>query len=122
MKYSFEKVIDGISKYIDNEVYSNMNDLQEFAARVFIGRFINNEENIKNSFINNGFIRTFGIVDSEGMVDVDSLMKDIKRELSRKEKLTLSIPMFGTLTFIPSDVDTLYQTITGEELQRDESY
>ena len=122
MKYTFEKVIDGISKYIDNEIYSGMNDLQEFAARVFIGRFISNEESFKNSLINNGFIRTFGIIDSDGMVDVDALMKDIKRELSRKEKLSISIPMFGTMTFVPSDVDAVYKTITGEEMQRDESY
>lgn len=116
MKYEFEKVIDGMSKYINDEIYSGMNNLQEFAARVMVGRIINNQENVKEMLINNGFIRTFGIVDAEGMVDVESLANDIKREIARKEKITFNVPMFGRMTFKPSDVDMLYQNITGEEL------
>ena len=121
MRHEFGKVIDGISKYIDKEIYSGMNDWQEFAARVMVGRIINNQENVKDMFINNGFLRTFDIVDAEGFVDVESLAKDIKRELSRKEKITFAVPMFGRMTFTPADVDTLYRTITGEELRMDAS-
>lgn len=113
MKCEIGKVIDGISKYIDSEIYSGMNDIQEFAARVVIGRLINNKEQVKDYFVNNGFIRTFGFVDGDGMVDVGSLMTDIKKEIERKEKITLSIPMFGKFTFKPSDVDNLYRHITG---------
>lgn len=120
MKYEFEKVIDGISKYIDGEIYPNMNDLQEFTARVLIGRLIGNEAELKESLVNNGFIRTFGIVDNDGMIDVDTLVKDIKREIKRQEKITFSIPMFGKMTFTPSDADVLYKTITGEELKENE--
>lgn len=115
MKYKFEKVIEGLSKYIDSEIFPNMNDLQEFAARVLIGRFLNNEENIKEMIMNNGFLKTFGFLDSEGMVDVHTLITDIKRELSKKEKITLTIPMFGKMTFVPSDADAIYRNITGEE-------
>jgi hypothetical protein len=121
MKYEFEKVIDGISRYIDNEIYSGMNDLQEFAARVLLGRFIGNESNVKDMLINNGFIRTFGIIDADGMIDVESLMHDIKREISRKERITFAVPMFGRMTFVPSDVDNLYRTITGEELRTNDN-
>jgi hypothetical protein len=121
MKYEFEKVIDGLSKYINDEIYAGMNDLQEFAARVMVGRIINNRENVKEILINNGFIRTFGIIDAEGMVDVESLANDIKREIARKEKITFNVPMFGRMTFKPSDVDMLYKDITGEELTNNES-
>ena len=121
MKYEFEKVIDGMSKYINDEIYSSMNDLQEFAARVIVGRIINNQENVKEMLINNGFVRTFGVIDAEGMVDVDSIAGDIKREIARKEKITFSIPMFGRMTFKPTDVDMLYRHITGEELTNNAS-
>ena len=120
MKYEFEKVIDGLSTYINNEIYSGMNDWQEFTARVMLGRFLNNQENVKDMIMNNGFIRTFGIVDSEGMVDLDSLVEDIKREITRKEKITFNIPIFGKYTFTPSDVDVLYYTITEKELSKNE--
>ncbi len=121
MRYEFNRVIDGISRYIDAEIYSRMNDLQEFAARVLIGRFISNEETVKESLVNNGFIRTFGIIDADGMVDVITLAKDIKREIARKGKISFSIPMFGTMSFVPEDVDAIFRYITGEELQNYES-
>ena len=116
MKYDFEKVMDGLVTYIDEELISRMNEVQEFTARVLIGRVINNREKIKDYLVNNGFIRTFGVVDSDGMVDVGSLACDIKRELQRQEKVTFTIPMFGKITFKPSDVDDVYHTITNEEL------
>jgi hypothetical protein len=115
MKYKFEKVIDGLSRYIDAEIIPSMNDLQEFFARVLLGRFLSNEEYVKEIILSNGFLKTFGIIDSEGMVDVHTLVTDIRRELCKKEKITLDIPMFGKMTFVPSDVDVLYHTITGEE-------
>jgi hypothetical protein len=114
MKYELDRVLDGIAKYIDEEMYSRMNDLQEFAARVLVGRVLENSEEIQDSLINNGYIRTFGIIDSDGMVDVEGLASDIKREISRKGKITFTIPMFGKMTFVPSDVDELYQRIKGE--------
>ena len=120
MKYEFEKVMDGISKYINNEIYSEMNDWQEFMARVMIGRIINNHEEVKEMLVNNGYIRTFGIIDSSGMVDVDSLASDIKREIERKDKITFNLPLFGTYTFKPMDVDVLYRTITGKEMMNNE--
>lgn len=120
MKHEFEKVMFGIAKYIDKEVYPAMNDLQEFAARILIGRILNNQQAVKAALMNNGFIRTFGVIDSEGMIDVDELAKEIKNELSKKEKITFNIPMFGKLTFKPSDVDNMYYSITGKEMTLDE--
>ena len=121
MRYEFNRVIDGISRYIDAEIYSRMNDLQEFAARVLVGRFISNEETVKESLVNNGFIRTFGIIDADGMIDVITLAKDIKREIARKGKISFLIPMFGTMSFVPEDADAVFKYITGEELQNYEN-
>lgn len=116
MKVEFETVIDGMAQYINDELYPRMNDLQEFSARVLVGRVINNVDNIKNTLLSNGFLRTFAIIDSDGMVDIYSLAKDVKRELSKKEKITFDIPFFGKMTFKPCDVDSLYYIITGEEM------
>ena len=122
MNYEFEKVLNGIAKYINNEIFPGMNQLQQFAARVALGRILNNEKNIKNMIVNNGFIKTFGIVDEEGMIELESLMHDVKREIARQEKITFDVPMFGKMTFSPTDVDAVYYTITGEELEDREDY
>ena len=116
MKYSFEKVINGLLTYIDSEIYGGMNDVQELVARLALARIINNQGSIKTYLMNNGMIRTFGIIDDEGMVDIENLARDLKNEISRKEKLTISIPMFGKMTFKPNDVNVLFKTITGQEL------
>ena len=63
MLYKFEKVVDGLTRYIDSEVITGMNDFQEFIARIAIGRVINNEKTIKDALANNGIIRTFGLID-----------------------------------------------------------
>jgi hypothetical protein len=114
MKYRFEKVVEGISRYIDKEIYAGMNDFQEIVARIAVGRFIENQDRFKSTLTNNGIIQTFGVIDSEGLVDIDCLANDLKREIERKEKLTISIPMFGKLTFRGNDVDVIRQYITGE--------
>ena len=44
---------------------------------------------------------------------------DIKREIARRDKLTLSIPWIGKITFRPSDVDVLHRMIAGEEIHND---
>lgn len=116
MKYEFCKVIDGISKYLDSEIYSGMNEVQEFAARVFLGRFFSNHEALKQSLMNNEFLKLFNIIDEDGKVDVDTLATDIKREIARKDKITFSIPLFGKWMFKPSDVDVLVKTITGGDI------
>jgi hypothetical protein len=109
----FKKTIDGIIKYINSELLDGMNDVQRFAARVLLSRIINNEERIKNFFANNGFVRALAVVDSNGMVDVEGIARDIKREIEKNGKIAIEIPFFGKYTFTPLDVDKLYSTIIG---------
>lgn len=111
MKCEFEKVVYGASNWIGEKLYPKMNDLQEMVARVFIGRVLESEEQIKNALLGNGIIRTFGIIDDDGMVDVDALLSDIKREIERKGKLVVNIPLIGKLTFSPEDADELHNYI-----------
>ena len=112
MKYTFEKVVECTAKWIGEKLYMKMNDLQEIVARMFVGRVLENEEGIKNVLVNNGIVRTFGFIDGDGMVDVDKLFADLKREMERKGKLTISIPMIGKLTFTHEDVSELHNYIT----------
>ena len=120
MNYEFNKVLHGIVKYIDKEIIPGMNEIQEFSARVIIGRVLHNEKNIEEMLINNGYVKTFGIVDEHGLIELESLACDVKREIARQEKITFSVPMFGKMTFSPSDVDALYYIITGDELEDEE--
>ena len=93
-----------------------MNSLQEIGARLIVGRIIGNPEVLKQNLANNGFVKTLAIMDSEGNVDLEPIMKDLKREIEKKGKLVIEIPMFGKMTFVPADIDDIYKEITGEIL------
>lgn len=109
----FEKVLNGIMKYLNNEIYSGMNDWQEMLARIAVSRMIGNAENLKHTLIENPFIKTFAIIDENGMVDVSGLLNDLKTQFNQKEKITFSIPMFGKFTFTAADVEKLRNNIYG---------
>lgn len=113
MAVPFERVMDGIIKYIDAEIIGGMNEWQELVARMAIGRIAENSDTVKSAILGNGIVRTFGVVDSDGMIDIDNLARDLKREIARKGKLTVKIPMFGVMTFKPEDVDKIHYMITG---------
>ena len=113
MAVPFERVMDGVIKYIDAEIIGGMNEWQELVARMAIGRIAENSEAVKSAVLSNGIVRTFGVVDSNGMIDIDGLARDLKREIARKGKLTVKIPMFGVMTFKPEDVDKIHYMITG---------
>lgn len=109
----FERVLNGILKYMDREVYTGMNDWQEMAARIAVSRMMRNSENFKTSLCNNTFVRTFAIIDENGNVDVDGLYSDLKEQVTNKGKIEITLPLFGTFRFTVSDVDKLYSAITG---------
>lgn len=107
----FEKVLDGAAKFMDKEIYPGMNDWQEVLVRIAVGRIFENREVIKNTLVNNGIVRTFGVIDEDGNVDIEGLAEDLKTEIKKKTKITVEIPMFGSMTFHPSDVDKLCKFI-----------
>ncbi|MDE6598767.1 MAG: hypothetical protein K2K34_01635 [Oscillospiraceae bacterium] len=115
-KVKFEAVLDGIARFMDKEIYSGMNDWQEIIARLAVGQIFNSREAIKAAIVNNGFIRTFGIIDENGDIDIERLATDLKAEMQRKKEVKIPVKWFGEFKFLPSDVDTLYEMITGKKL------
>ena len=109
----FNKVINGIIRFIDKEIMPQMSDWQEIIARIAVGRFVKNSEMLKESLVENAFARTFAIIDGQGMVDVTGLVADLKEQIRNKGSLEFSVPMLGNFKFVESDVDKLYQYIMG---------
>ena len=108
---SFERVLNGIVRYLNCEVFKEMNDWQEMFARIAVSRIIGNPEALKHAVMDNAFIKTFGIIDADGNIDINGLMQDIRTHISQKGKLTVSLPMFGSFTFTAEDVDKLHRMI-----------
>ena len=106
---NYEKVIRGIMKFINEEIYKNLNDWQEILARIIVGRI--DTAALKDVLMNNTFVKSFGIVDANGNVDVNGLICDLKKQIESKGKLSITISMLGTFTFTTADVDKLHRMI-----------
>lgn len=103
----FNKVINGIIKYIDREIIPSMNEWQEVVARIAMSRFVNNSNVLKDSLTNNSFVRTFAIIDDNGNVDVNGLANDLKEQIRKKGKIEFTLPIFGTFRFVEADIEKL---------------
>ena len=112
---TFDQVLDGLSRYLNKNFYANLNDWQEIVARLAVGRILGNE-NLKQNLMANPYVRTFAIFDSEGNVDLEPIMRDLRKEIERKGKMTVEIPMFGKISFTSEDISEIYREITGEAL------
>lgn len=106
-----DKVIDGIARYIDGEIYSNMNDWQELIARMAVGRVLENKAVLKQKVMDNPYLMSFVLVDSNGDMDVDRFLGDLKGVISQKGAVQMELPLFGKMKFVPDDVDVLRRYI-----------
>ena len=110
---NFNQVLDGLARYLNKNFYPNLDDFREVVARIAVGRILQNPENLKQSLSGNGIIRTFAIMNSDGDIDLEPIMKDLKREVERKGKMTVEIPLFGKVSFTGDDISEIYREITG---------
>lgn len=109
MKY--EKVIDGVLRYLNKEIYPTMSELQMFGARLAVARMVKSKDSLKALLTDNPILKTFSILDSEGNVNVDEIACEIKSQLAEIGKLRIDTKIFGAYTFYPEDVDKILSTI-----------
>ena len=109
----FNKVINGLVRYINKEIMPNMNSWQEAVARIAMARFMNNQDNVRAMLTENPIIKTFAIFDENGDMDAEGLMCDIKSAVREKGFIEFDLPMFGHFKFDEADVDTLHSYIRG---------
>ena len=115
MKVPFDSVVGGLTQYINKEIYSGLNDLQEIFARIVVGRLSQNTQAMKEKLVKNGIVKTLGYIDEEGYVDIDLLMHDVKNEIERKGSICVEIPLIGKLTFHAEDVNSIRNEIVGRQ-------
>ncbi len=113
MSIEFNKVMDGIARYLDKEIYSGMNDVQEVVARIAVGRLLGNKDGVKDMLSGNPIIKSLMVINDDGMVDIERILADLKAEISKKGSISIQIPWFGKMKFVPEDVDKLYSEILG---------
>lgn len=102
------KVLDGLERYIDNEIYTGMNENQQTIYLLAVGAL---KENAMDVLGSNAILRSMLSISRDGDVDLDRLHKLLQVAVRKRDKLTLNIPMFGKLTFNEADITNIIHTI-----------
>ena len=107
----FENVITGLINYANDQLIPNMNTLQEIGFRIVLGELYDRRNELYKIYEKNGLLRTLGLFNDSGEMDIERLLSRLKMELQRKEKLEVVVPMYGKFVFTPEDVDMIYDYI-----------
>ena len=108
--YPYNKVIDGISKYIDTEVITKVVGWQKWTLGTISGLMLSKGTNLFNELKENKIVKDLGIIDENDNIDIDNIYKELKKQAD-KGAITFNIPMAGSLTLNGEDVDKLYSYI-----------
>lgn len=111
--YSYDKVINGLSKYIDNEIVSKLPGWKKWILGTGMGMALSNSNNIYEQLKNNEFIKMLNIIDSNGNVNVEALYKELKKQ-AQKGSATIEFPMIGAFMLNEQDIDKLYNFIIND--------
>lgn len=109
---SIDKIEKGLANYLDNEFMPQLkgNGIEKVIVGTAASLFIHKTGAIIEGYKDNKIVKMLGIMNSEGDVDVDTLVKEVKKNIP-KEGFSIEIPIVGTLTFHEEDIDKLYDYI-----------
>ena len=106
---SIDNIKQGLADYLDAELMPQLKT--SGVERVVIGTaaslLITRAGNIVEGYKDNKLVKMLGIMDDEGNVDIDTLVTEVKKNIT-KDGIRVEVPVLGTLTFHREDVDKLY--------------
>lgn len=109
---SYTKVINGISRYIDEEIVTKLAGYQKWVVGAGAGIMLNKSTNIFNNLKINPMIKQMELINDKDEIDIETIYREVKKQ-AQKSAVTVDIPLAGTLTLNEQDVDKLYSMIVG---------
>lgn len=111
--YEYNKVINGIAKYVDSEIVDNITGWQKWVIGSGVAIALSNTTDFFNKLKQNEFVKMLGIIDKNDKIDVDKIYKELKKQ-AKKSSITFNVPMIGAMTLNELDVDKIYELIKSE--------
>lgn len=107
-----EQFIQGILTFIDEEIIPQLPASGKWGLGTFLVLATSKYEQIFDSLVNNDFVKMLEITDGDN-VDIKRLSEALKKSASKYGKLTITLPVIGSLIFSADDVDKLEHYIDG---------
>ena len=102
--YDYNKVINGIAKYIDTEIVDKILGWKKWVVGSGLGKALSNSTNVFNQIKNNEFVKMLNIIDKDNKIDVDKIYKELKKQ-AKKSSITFEVPMVGSITLNDQDIE-----------------
>lgn len=115
-----KKIICVIFKYLEKNMVPGMSDLQEIAFYAIREAMDDEAENLIETIKNKPLLRAIVAVDKNGDIDIEKLSSRAKKAIEAKGSLTIDIPLYGPVRFVPDDIDNIL--IELKESDYDENY
>lgn len=110
---TINKIEKGVAEYLDNELMPKLpsSGIEKVIVGTAMSLGIRKYGAIIEGYKDNKMVQTLGIMNNEGLVDIDILAEEFKKNMP-SEGLKVEVPMLGELKFNKEDVDKLYRYIT----------
>lgn len=92
MKADAQKLVNGLVNYADNEVIKSLPTAGKWLLGAGMGILTSRINEMINDLSGNALVKAAGIIDENGMIDVDLLMDNLKNSANRYGKMTIQIP------------------------------
>jgi hypothetical protein len=110
-------LIPGLSKFIDENILAHYppTSMKRILMAGAVSLYLKKGSTIIDSLMSNPIFTTLGVVDSNGMIDVETMREVLKQEVSKAGCIKLNIPFVGEIDFTSDDVESLYRLIKSAE-------
>lgn len=108
-----EQIFNGLIKYIDNEVIPHLPTHGKWMIGTFAFLLSSKYEQAFQMIMQTDMAEMLGIINPEGMVDIDKLADALMNSADKYGKLQLTVPGLNPMAFSREDVEMLKQYITG---------
>ena len=107
---AYNQVVNGMTKYIDQEIINKIQGWQRWALGAGAGIMMTKGTNIFNILKANPIVKMLEVIDENDMIDIDTIYAELRKQ-AEKGSATFDAPMIGTITLTKDDVDKLYSLI-----------
>ena len=108
--YEYSKVINGISRYVDEEIINKIVGWRKWVVGSGAGLMLSNAAAVFNKLKNNEFVKMLDVIDNEDRVNIEKIYVELKKQ-AQKSAITFDFPALGPITLNENDVERLYELI-----------
>ena len=106
-----EQFINGIQKYIDDELVSKISGLSKWVLALGLGAYLPQVTKILDD--NHGMLVDAGYMQEDGMICIDNVYNDVMQIARKTGSVTQHIPLVGDVKFTETDLTSMYHHIIG---------